>query len=60
MISKKNIYVTLIININQTGIILIFRENNITYEIKRAKQVFNYRKNKKHIFTTILLSFCKN
>lgn len=47
-------------NIKQTRIVFVPKENNIIYEIKRAKQVFIYKKNEKHIFTIILLGFCKD
>lgn len=37
--------------------ILVFRVNNAIYEIKKAKNVFIYRKDKKYVFITILLDF---
>lgn len=46
-------------NIDQTGIILIPIANNVTYSIKRVKQVFFYGKDKKHTFITVLLGSCK-
>lgn len=47
-------------NINQIKIILIFKANNVIYEIKKAKQVFIHEKIKKCAFTAVLSSFCKS
>ncbi len=41
----------LIVNIDQTDIILVLKANHATYEIKRAKKIFIYRKYKKRTFT---------
>lgn len=46
-------------NIDQTGVVFVFRANYTIEKIKRAKQVFIYGKDKKHAFTTILSGFCK-
>ncbi len=43
----------MIINTNQTSIILILGKNDLTYELKSFKQVLIYEKDKKHAFTYI-------
>ena len=57
---KENIHITLLVNINETRVILVSRANNATYEIKRAKQVLIYGKNEKRTFISILLGSCKD
>lgn len=47
-------------NINQIKTIITFKANNIICEIKRAKQVFIYKKKEKNIFIIILLNFYKS
>ena len=46
-ILKEKIHKNLIVNMNQTSIILVPRATNHTYKKKRVKQVPIYRKNKK-------------
>ncbi len=44
----------LMVNIDQTGAILIFSESDNIYEVQSAKQVFIYGKEKKREFTIVL------
>lgn len=55
IVCYKNISKDLIINMDQICIILIFDNNNNTYKIKIAKQVFIYKK-KIYIFIAILFT----
>lgn len=59
-VCKENIHITLLVNINETRVILVSGANNAIYEIKRAKQVLIYGKNEKCTFTSILLGSCKD
>lgn len=56
-VCNKNIQITLIVNINQTGMVFVSKANDAIYEIKRAKQVFIYGKDKKRVFIAVLLDF---
>lgn len=47
-------------NINQIRVIFVLKANNAIYKIKKAKQIFIYRKNEKYAFTAILLDFYKD
>ena len=53
-VRKENIHITLILNIDQTGVVLVLRANDAKYEIKKAKQVSIYGKKEKRAFITVL------
>ncbi len=60
IVCKKNIQITLIMNIDQTAVDLVPGANDATYEIKRAKQVLIFGKDKKRPFTVILSGSCNS
>lgn len=45
----------MIININQISTILVLIRDNLIYEVKSSKQVLIYNKDKKYVFTNIIL-----
>ncbi len=59
-VCKKNIQITIIMNIDQTAVDLVPGANDATYEIKGAKQVPILGKDKKLPFTVILSSSCNS
>lgn len=40
-----------IVDLDRTGVIMVSMETNNTYDVKKAKQVFIFRKNEKRAFT---------
>lgn len=53
-ILKEKIHKSLIVNMNQTRVILILEANDHTNKKKKAKQILIHGKNKKCAFTAVL------
>ncbi len=58
-VPEKNIHITFIVNIDQTGVVLVLGANDAIYEIKGVKQIPIHGKEEKHDFTSDLSSSCK-
>lgn len=60
IVRKRNISITFIMNIDQSGVVLVPRANDAIYEKKRTKQVLIHGKNKQLAFIIILSGSCKS
>lgn len=60
IVCKDNIHIIFIENSNQSKVTLISKANNAISEIKKAWQVFIYKKDEKYVFIAILLGFYKD
>ena len=58
-VRKENIHSNLIVNIDQTGVILVPGGNDATYERKGAKQIPIHGKDERRAFTAVLSGSCK-
>lgn len=53
-VRKENIHIMNIMNIDQTGVVLVLGANDATYEMKGAKQVPIHGKDEKRAFAAVL------